>query len=45
MKDEVEFNPFMRLEDPKVQKAAGDTNNSWDRAQIMDKLRAMKNRM
>ncbi|CAI4367335.1 CMF_collapsed_G0012330.mRNA.1.CDS.1 [Saccharomyces cerevisiae] len=45
LKDEVEFNPFMRLEDPKVQKAVGDTNNSWDRAQIMDKLRAMKNRM
>ncbi|CAI4058732.1 hydroxyacylglutathione hydrolase GLO2 SKDI_04G4850 [Saccharomyces kudriavzevii IFO 1802] len=45
LKDEVDFNPFMRLEDPAVQKAVGDTSNSWDRAKIMDKLRAMKNRM
>lgn len=45
LKDEVEFNPFMRLDDPTVQKAVGDTNNSWNRAKIMDELRKMKNRM
>lgn len=45
LKDEVDFNPFMRLDDPTVQKAVGDASASWDRGKIMDKLREMKNRM
>lgn len=37
--DELAFNPFMRLDDPEVQKATGET----ERAAVMDKLREMKN--
>lgn len=39
--DELEFNPFMRLEDPQVQQATGER----DRSLIMKKLREMKNMM
>jgi len=37
--DELEFNPFMRLSDPQVQKATGET----DSIEVMAKLRQMKN--
>lgn len=37
--DELEFNPFMRLSDPQVQKATGET----DSFEVMAKLRQMKN--
>lgn len=39
--DELEFNPFMRLSDPDVQKITGASNS----ADVMDKLREMKNNM
>lgn len=39
IKDEKEFNPFMRLESPVVQKATG----SKERVGVMDALRTMKN--
>jgi hydroxyacylglutathione hydrolase len=39
--DELEFNPFMRLGDPAVQKATGATNP----VEVMSRLREMKNSM
>ena len=45
LQDELNFNPFMRLEDPAVRKAVGDVKGEWTRAQVMDKLREMKNSM
>lgn len=38
--DELEFNPFMRLDDPVVQRATGETDGD----KVMGKLREMKNR-
>ena len=38
--DELEFNPFMRLSDPQVLKATGET----DPVEVMAKLREMKNK-
>lgn len=38
--DELEFNPFMRLDDPQVQNATGET----DPVEVMAKLREMKNK-
>ncbi|KAF8003429.1 hypothetical protein HF325_002674 [Metschnikowia pulcherrima] len=38
--DELEFNPFMRLNDPQVLKATGET----DPVEVMAKLREMKNK-
>ncbi|GMM53449.1 hydroxyacylglutathione hydrolase [Maudiozyma humilis] len=43
--DELAFNPFMRLNDPKVRTAAGDKTNSRTTGDVMAKLREMKNRM
>lgn len=37
--DELEFNPFMRLQDPQVQKATGES----DSVAVMARLREMKN--
>lgn len=37
--DELEFNPFMRLDDPEIQAKLGTTS----RSEIMDKLRQLKN--
>lgn len=45
LKDETEFNPFMRLDDPLVRVAVGDSNHTWERSKVMDKLREMKNSM
>lgn len=45
LKDELEYNPFMRLDDPSVRDAVGDTAGSMTRAHVMDKLRKMKNSM
>lgn len=39
--DELEFNPFMRLNDPTVQRATGASNP----VEVMTKLREMKNNM
>ena len=39
LQDELNFNPFMRLEDPVVRKAVGDVKGEWTRARVMDKLR------
>lgn len=39
--DEKAFNPFMRLDDPAVQRATGQA----ERAAVMDRLREMKNLM
>lgn len=44
LEDELQFNPFMRLDDPKVRTAVGDTQNKKTRAQVIDILREMKNR-
>lgn len=38
--DEKKHNVFMRLDDPEIQKATGET----DRVQVMEKLREMKNK-
>lgn len=43
--DEAQFNPFMRLDDPIVRKAVGDSDGSWNRVQVMDRLRKLKNVM
>ncbi|CCH63083.1 hypothetical protein TBLA_0J00850 [Henningerozyma blattae CBS 6284] len=45
LKDEMDYNPFMRIDDPIVRTAVGDKDASWTRAQVMDKLRIMKNSM
>lgn len=42
--DELSYNPFMRLDDKIVRKRVGDSQLSWTRAQVMDKLRELKNR-
>ncbi|KAG0679274.1 hypothetical protein C6P41_003097 [Kluyveromyces marxianus] len=42
--DELSYNPFMRLDDKIVRKRMGDSQLSWTRAQVMDKLRELKNR-
>ncbi|CAG98509.1 hydroxyacylglutathione hydrolase GLO4 [Kluyveromyces lactis] len=42
--DELSFNPFMRLDDPIVRRQVGDSQGCWTRAQVMDKLRNMKNK-
>lgn len=42
--DELQFNPFMRLDDPKVRFAVGDSNSSQSHAQVMTTLRQLKNR-
>lgn len=39
--DELEFNPFMRLDDPLIQKATGRVKGS----EVMTKLREMKNKL
>ncbi|EDO15663.1 hypothetical protein Kpol_473p22 [Vanderwaltozyma polyspora DSM 70294] len=43
--DELEFNPFMRIDDPAVRMAVGDKSSTWPREKVMDKLREMKNSM
>lgn len=43
LSDELNFNPFMRLDDPIVRNAVGDHNHSWTRSQVMGQLRKMKN--
>ncbi|XDT06152.1 Metallo-beta-lactamase superfamily [Nakaseomyces glabratus] len=43
--DELLFNPFMKLDDPIVRAAVGDSENQWTSAAVMDKLRKMKNAM
>ncbi|CCK68748.1 hydroxyacylglutathione hydrolase GLO4 KNAG_0B03060 [Huiozyma naganishii CBS 8797] len=43
--DEVQFNPFMRLDDPAVREAVGDPTGTLSGAEVMTKLRQMKNSM
>ncbi|AET40238.1 hydroxyacylglutathione hydrolase Ecym_5494 [Eremothecium cymbalariae DBVPG len=43
LKDETNYNPFMRLNDPIVRKRVGDKDGSWTSSQVMNKLRHMKN--
>ncbi|EDO16790.1 hypothetical protein Kpol_526p43 [Vanderwaltozyma polyspora DSM 70294] len=43
--DELKYNPFMRLEDPKIREAVGDKIGKWSRDKVMEKLRFMKNTM
>lgn len=45
LQDELDFNPFMRLEDVVVRKAVGDLCSKWPRSKVMDKLRELKNSM
>lgn len=45
LKDELDFNPFMRLNCPIVRKSVGDAQGAWPKARVMDKLRQMKNHM
>lgn len=41
--DEMQFNPFMKLNDPLVRKAVSDHKNAFTHAQVMNQLRKMKN--
>lgn len=41
--DELEYNPFMRLDDPIVRERIGDTSKSWTHSEVISKLREMKN--
>lgn len=43
--DELEFNPFMRLNDIAVRAAVGDKENQWPSSRVMDALRELKNKM
>lgn len=45
LRDELAYNPFMRLDDPTVRDAVGDVKGSLSRAQVMEELRKMKNSM
>lgn len=45
LSDELQFNPFMRLDDPTVRKAVGDERHTWTRGKVMNQLRKMKNSM
>ncbi|KAL6927934.1 hypothetical protein ACO0SA_004557 [Hanseniaspora valbyensis] len=42
LQDELDFNPFMRLNDPFVRKAVGDDNNTLSEKDVMTKLRKLK---
>ncbi|KAG0656596.1 Cytoplasmic glyoxalase II [Monosporozyma unispora] len=44
LEDELQFNPFMRLDDPLVRSAVKDENSNKIHAEVMTKLREMKNR-
>ncbi|KAL3236989.1 hydroxyacylglutathione hydrolase GLO4 [Nakaseomyces bracarensis] len=43
--DDLQFNPFMMIDNPIVRKAVGDPEGKMHRAVVMDKLRKMKNAM
>lgn len=43
--DELGYNPFMRLDDPAVRAAVGDTAGVYPRAAVMQELRKLKNTM
>ncbi|EJS41750.1 glo4p [Saccharomyces arboricola H-6] len=43
--DELGYNPFMRLDDPAVRAAVGDTSGVYPRAVVMQDLRKLKNVM
>ncbi|AGO11339.1 AaceriACR084Cp [[Ashbya] aceris (nom. inval.)] len=45
LQDEMQHNPFMRLDDPTVRRRVGDPHRTWARADVMAKLRSMKNAM
>ncbi|SCU85626.1 LAME_0D02102g1_1 [Lachancea meyersii CBS 8951] len=45
LRDELEYNPFMRLDDPTVRDAVNDAQGSCTRAQVTDRLRELKNKM
>lgn len=45
LSDELEFNPFMRLDDPLVREAVNDSTNTLTREEVMSGLREMKNSM
>ncbi|CEP60696.1 hydroxyacylglutathione hydrolase LALA0_S01e16864g [Lachancea lanzarotensis] len=45
LQDELEYNPFMRLDDPTVRDAVKDPQGSLTRAQVTDRLRTLKNKM
>ncbi|XBW36653.1 hypothetical protein QEN19_002227 [Hanseniaspora menglaensis] len=42
LQDELNFNPFMRLNDPFVRKAVGDSENLLSEEEVMTKLRKLK---
>ncbi|SSD59671.1 related to Hydroxyacylglutathione hydrolase, cytoplasmic isozyme [Saccharomycodes ludwigii] len=42
LQDELNFNPFMRLNDPLVRKAVGDLKNEWPTGKVMENLRKLK---
>ncbi|EHN00257.1 Glo4p [Saccharomyces cerevisiae x Saccharomyces kudriavzevii VIN7] len=43
--DELEYNPFMRLDDPAIRAAVGDTARVYPRAKVVQELRKLKNAM
>ncbi|SCU93018.1 LAMI_0E12926g1_1 [Lachancea mirantina] len=43
VRDELEYNPFMRLDDPTVRDAVSDVEGCLSRAEVMNRLRKMKN--
>ncbi|SCU77787.1 LADA_0A02212g1_1 [Lachancea dasiensis] len=45
IQDELDYNPFMRLDDPSVRDAVDDSQGSLSRAKVMDRLRKIKNSM
>lgn len=45
LNDELEFNPFMRLDDPLVREAVNDPKKELTRVEVMSGLREMKNSM
>jgi len=42
LQDELNFNPFLKLNDSYVRSAVGDTENSLEEFEVMAKLRALK---
>lgn len=42
LRDELEFNPFLKLNDPYVRRAVGDAQNLLSESEVMSKLRSLK---
>lgn len=45
LNDELQFNPFMRLDDSAIRRAVGDPKSEWPRSKVINQLRKMKNSM